>query len=112
MCGINFQSMNKYCFLPFRDSERIERHKEERAEKERRDWQEQERLDREERERAQREAVQQHFEESLRLALQKVNSTIKQVIFEILTLKIQKQKKNVQVYGIFFTVYVLDVSSP
>ncbi|GFT05442.1 lysine-specific demethylase 3A [Nephila pilipes] len=55
-----------------REHERMERQKEERAEKERqREWQEQERLDREERERAQREAVQQHFEESLRLALQK-----------------------------------------
>lgn len=54
-----------------RDSERIERQKEEKAEKERREWHEQERLEREERERAQREAVQQHFEESLRLVLQK-----------------------------------------
>lgn len=55
----------------------MERHKEERAEKERqREWHEQERLDREERERAQREAVQQHFEESLRLALQKVSLCI------------------------------------
>ncbi|XP_054708176.1 probable JmjC domain-containing histone demethylation protein 2C isoform X2 [Uloborus diversus] len=51
--------------------ERIERQKEERSEKERQlDWQDQERLEKEERERAQ-EAVQQHFEESLRLALQK-----------------------------------------
>ncbi|CAL1277293.1 unnamed protein product [Larinioides sclopetarius] len=52
-----------------RDHERIDRQKEERMGQ--REWQEQERLDREERERVQREAVQQHFEESLRLALQK-----------------------------------------
>ncbi|KAG8198328.1 hypothetical protein JTE90_021577 [Oedothorax gibbosus] len=58
-----------------RDHERIERQKDDRAEKDRqREWQEQERLEREERERAQREAVQQHFEESLRLALQKQKS--------------------------------------
>ncbi|KAF8790844.1 probable JmjC domain-containing histone demethylation protein 2C isoform X2 [Argiope bruennichi] len=51
-----------------REQERIERQKEERAaQREQREWQEQERFDREERERAQREAVQQHFEESLRL---------------------------------------------
>ncbi|GFR06494.1 lysine-specific demethylase 3A [Trichonephila clavata] len=53
-----------------REQERMERQKEEIAEKERQ-WLEQDKIDREERERVQREAVQQHFEESLRLALQK-----------------------------------------
>ncbi|XP_015924626.2 lysine-specific demethylase 3B [Parasteatoda tepidariorum] len=51
-----------------REHERMERQKEDKERH--RDW-DQDRLEREERERAQREAVKQHFEESLRLVLQK-----------------------------------------
>lgn len=48
-----------------------ERQEKERQQRERQERDRLERVEREERERAQREAVQQHFEESLRLAMQK-----------------------------------------
>lgn len=56
------------------EEEKREREKSEMLEREKAEKERQERHKKEEQERVQREAVQQHFEESLRLASQKVSA--------------------------------------